>query len=81
MSEHGQRCRASDRRGARVTEPFEIQIGRDGDVHVEHHGRKVCTIRGTRADEVRAAFAVGDDERAERIVARAAGNIDRYDSR
>ncbi|CAN5862477.1 hypothetical protein BH11MYX2_BH11MYX2_38090 [soil metagenome] len=81
MSEHGQRCRTNDRRGARVSEPFEIQISRDGDVHIEHHGRKVCTIRGSRADELRAAFAVGDDTRIEQIVARSTGNHIRTDGR
>ena len=77
MADSGRRCRPSPRRSPREVEPFVVKL--DGArVQIELRGRRVRTLEGTAADEVRRALADGDDA-VQRVVARRVGRFERGD--
>lgn len=69
MSERGGSCRPTQRRGPREAEPFEVKL--DGEaVQIELRGRRVRTLVGDEAAELRHALEAGDDARVQQIAAR-----------
>lgn len=79
MAEHGRQCRPSQRRSPREAEPFVVKL--EGErVQIELHGRRVRTLDGTAAEQVKRALADGDDAELQRIVARKVGRFARRGS-
>ncbi len=65
-------------RARREAEPFDVKL--DGaDVQIGLRGRRIRTLTGDAAAEVRRALDGGDDAAVQRIVARRVGRFERGD--
>jgi hypothetical protein len=69
-----------DRRGKLAEQPFDVQVTRD-KVFVRFRGRRVRTLTGADADELRAATTAGDAGQVQLLVARKTGNFKRGNER